>query len=168
MFKKNNNNDSTTLTRVGYLDGKPFEYINDQLEYAKERYVIHTDNLILRTRVYNDYLFKVVLISDFSSFDLSKTTNKYLRDNNLLTDEEANLTKSMNIYIIEENTLRTREFAKNNTILTKNGYQQFLIYNAKETVLDYYNVLPEFDFNLMRYYRTIVFFDLACHDKEDD
>ncbi len=168
MFKKNKNNDLTSLTRVGYLDGKPFEYINDQLEYAKERYVIHTNNLILRTRVYDNYLFKVVLISDFSSFDLSKTTNKYLRENNLLTDEEANLTKSMNIYIIEENTLRTREFAKNNTILTKNGYQQFLIYNAKETVLDYYNVLPEFDFNLMRYYRTIVFFDLACHDKEDD
>ena len=165
MFKKTN---IVGLERICCFDSKPFTYINDQLEYAKERYVINTPNLIIRVRIYNNWLFKVVLISDFSSFDISKTTNKYLSEQNLLTKEEQETIKSINIYIIEENTLRTREFAKDNTILTKKGYQQILIYNANEVVLDYYNVLPEFDFNLMKYYRTMVYFDLACHSKEGD
>lgn len=164
FFKKKKD---TVHGRVDFLDAKPFPYLNDQLEYAKERYVINTEGIIIRCRIYHDYLFKVVLISDFDKFDLAKCTNKYLKDNNLLTDEEKDLTKSMNIFVIEENTERTRIFAKEHTILTKNGYQQFLVYNDKEVVLEYFNELPLYDFNLMKYYRTMVFFDLACHDKED-
>lgn len=69
MFKKTN---IVGLERIGCFDSKPFTYINDQLEYAKERYVINTPNLIIRVRIYNNWLFKVVLISNFSSFDISK------------------------------------------------------------------------------------------------
>lgn len=165
FFKKKETTDS--LKRAGFLDAKPIEYLNDQLVYVKYRTIYETPDLILKVRVYHDYLFKVVIIYNFSHFNLAKTTNKYLHDNNLLTAEEANLNHSMNIYLIEENTLRTREFARANTFLTKKGYQQVLIYNREEVVFDYYNVLPEFDFNLMKYYRTMAFFDLACHDKED-
>lgn len=166
MLLKKNEKDNI-LKRIDFLDSKPITYINDQLEYTKYRTIYKNDDYILRVRIYENYLFKVVIVFNFNNFDIKKTTNKYLRENNLLTLEESKLIHSMNIYIIEENTLRTREFAKENTILTKTGYQQILIYNATEVVLDYYNVLPEFDFNLMKYYRTIAYFDIGCHDKED-
>lgn len=165
FFKKNN--DTNQLKRIDFLDSKPITYIKDQLTYIKYRDIYNNSNYSLSVRIYKDYLFKVVIVYNFDNFSIDITSNKYLKENNLLTDEEKNLTKSMNIYIIEENTLRTREFAREHTILTKNGYQQILVYNSAEVVLDYYNVLPEYDYNLMKYYRTMVFFDLACHDKED-
>ena len=62
---------------------------------------------------------------------------------------------------------QTKEFALENTFMTNNGYQQVLIYNNEMVCLEYYKPLPEYDFQLMKYYRTAIFFDLACHDKED-
>ncbi len=166
MFSKKKKDTDGLLKRVGFLDSKPFTYLNDQLEYTKSRYIINTPELIIRTRVYHNYLFKIVLIADFNKFDLAKTTNSYLKKENLLNEDELNTEKSINLYIIEENTDRTKQFAKEHTYLAPNGYQQVLIYNAVEVVLDYYNVLPEHNFSLMQYYRTIVYFDLGCH-KED-
>lgn len=155
------------LAPIGFLDSKPFPYLNDGLEYAKDRIVIKKDNYLIRTRVLDDVLFKFTLVEKLPGFILEETTSKYLKANNLLTLEEQEAKFSVNIYVINTYNEEAINFAKANTVLTKKGFQQILLYNHNEVRLDYFNVLPEFDFNLMKYYRIAVYFDLACYDQED-
>lgn len=164
FFKRKN---KEKVDYAGYFDSRTFDYFNASLEYAKDRIILEDESCIIRGRVYLGWLFKFVLVKDFIKFNYNKTTNTHLIKKDLLTEEEKNTTKSINIYVIEYKDRQTKEFALENTFMTNNGYQQVLIYNNEMVCLEYYKPLPEYDFQLMKYYRTAIFFDLACHDKED-
>lgn len=167
MFFNHNKKTKKPTDPVGYFDSRPFSYMNESLEYAKDRIVVENDSYIIRMRVHMGWLFKFVLVKEFNKFTMETTTLAYLKKQDKLLDEELKCTNSVNIYVIGESSEQTKYFANDNTFLTKQGYQQVLVYNQNEVTVEYFNVLPEHDFNLMRYYRTAIFFDLACHDKED-
>ncbi len=165
IFKKKKPVDP--LAFVGFLDSKPFHYFNEGLLYAKNRIVKKTSSYVIFTRNYNGVLFKFTLVNDFPNFNILETTIKCLEEENLLSEEEKDTSKSVNLYVIDDYSDDAKKFAKENTFLAKKGYQQILLYNKDEVRLDYFSPLPEFDFELMKFYRTAVFFDLACHDQED-
>lgn len=153
-------------------DLKPYDDLKYNLIYAHDEILIEDENILIATRKYKKCLLKICLVHNFDKFDNYKLDNESLKQYAIEKGylEEASLedfdTDNEAIAIIfKEKSQRVKNYCFINAHASRKTYKQLFIYDTEHAQLLRYRDLKDFD-TQMDAFNTLMYFDIACVDKE--
>ncbi len=154
---------------------KPFEQLEYDLIYAHNVLLFESSGIKVYSRIYKDITYIIKLVFDYDQYkkeDLSLKNLKFINYGKSF-DYDYNLNEALDnqkfVYVtcFKENNDEIISYVKANAKFNRNTYDQYLIYNDLECLLEVYQKLPDYG-NMFYAYNNLMYFDLAARDLDSD
>lgn len=175
FFHKKKNNEAIDNSRfkvVDRLDLKPYLDLKYDLIYAHNEILLENDDVTIACRKYRNALLKFVLVNHFdkvNDYSIDNESLKKMADKKgyfeYINKEDLDTHREVQIYIFKECSEDIKKYCFISAKATSDLYRQLFIYDHDQGQLMLYRQLRDYG-PLQEQYRTALFFDLACVDKE--